>query len=247
MGIKQFSKKYSIWSFKQYSPTRWVAYIATIIFVLQCFMFFFQPADPRVHDDNIFVNIWIKWFGFFTIQSNLIVGVYVIWYWINPKSKGVNGNFLPYMVSYITITFTLYSALLLPAAIRDGSVDKWGWVGYATNILQHYLVPISAIVFYFVYLGTCKQDFNKPNNDFPKSLLLGMIYPLCYVLYAILLPFMSAHQYSVYGEFTNLDPKCSIGGNPGGPAAWIYIGGAIAGFILVISLYRLGLFSKKHK
>ena len=66
-----------------------------------------------------------------------------------------------------------------------------------------------------------------------------MIYPCIYVLYACLLPFMSNHQYSVYGAFTNLDPKLVIDGVAGSNSSLIYIFGALLGFVLVLSLYHL--------
>ena len=59
---------------------------------------------------------------------------------------------------------------------------------------------------------------------------MGLIYPCIYIAYACLLPFMSNHQYSVYGAFTNLDPKLEINGVAGNASALIYIFGALAGY-----------------
>ncbi len=248
MSIKQFCTKNKVWDLKSYDLTRWAAFVGTIFFIGSMLMFVFQGPDTRVTDPNIFVMIWIKWFGYFTVQSNIVVGAYLLWYWLNPRHKAVNGNFLVYMVAYITITFTLYSALLLPAAIKSGDVQYWGWVGYTTNIIQHYLVPVSAFVFYGLYVWQHKNDFNSKWKLW-SSMGMGLIYPCIYIAYACLLPFMSNHQYSVYGAFTNLDPKLEINGVAGNASALIYIFGALAGFVLVLILYRLAFvkFNKKAK
>lgn len=244
MKLKEFNQKYSISSFRSYSILRWIALLGAIVFILASLVFFFSTQKSKWYTENIFIAIWLNYFGYFTIQSNIIVGVYFIWYWINPNSKKVNGNFLTYMVSYIFVTFALYSGLLLPSAVKNGSTASWGWVEYYSNIFQHFIIPVIAFVFYGIYVGKNKNSFIYDKTNYWWSIATGMIYPCCYALYAAWLPLMSDHQYSVYDSFTNLDHQLVINGKAGSPFALIYIYGAIVAFFAVLCLFRLGLNKK---
>lgn len=243
--------RYKTTDFKHYTPCRWISFFILPIFAIWIAMFFAHDYNLSGYYNNIWLTLWMDWWGYFTIQSNVLVFIYLIWYWFNPTYKRLHGNFLIYVMTYITVTAGLYSGLLLQGNIEDAkeiaNVGKL-IVFWLTTVIQHMIVPFLMLIFYITYLFTTKEMFNhKRFEGYWICVLLGMIYPLIYVFYAALLPWMSNHHFSVYGQFTNLDGNCIIDGEAGKTYNLIYFAGAIALFFALLNIYRLFLFSKNTK
>lgn len=245
MTYKEFTEKYKIWEFKKYSILRWIAFFSAIIFILQCLCFFI--AQKTTSSDNLFLVVWLTWFQYFGIQTNILIGVYLIWYWINPQCSLLNGKLLIYVMTYACTTFLIYSCALLPNEIINKHFNGLQASAYVVNVFEHYLVPISIFVFYGCYLRYSKNKFIGKNNDYWKTIGMGMIYPTIYVIYCICLPFMSNHTYSVYCSFTNCDSKCLIDGANGSPINLLYIIGALILIFGLLNFVRIPFYEFKKK
>ncbi len=237
--------------FRHYTPCRWIAVSILLVFAIWVILFFVHDYKLGKYYNNIWLTLWMDWWGFFTIQSNVLVFIYLILYWFNPTCKRLHGNFLIYVISYISVTAGLYCGLLLPGSIEDAkSIQNFGnlFIFWLTTVIQHIVIPLLMLIFYITYLFTSKGMFkHKKFEGYWICVTLGMIYPFIYILYAALLPWMSNHQFSVYGQFTNLDTHCLIGGEYGKVFNIIYFVGAAALFFILLNIYRLLLFSKKTK
>lgn len=243
MAFKDSVSRCGVFNFKKYNSIRVVAFVGALVFFWQCIMFCLMFADTAMYEGkNIFLIIWYRWFQYFTIQSNIIVGVYQVWYWINPKQKCLNGNFMIRATAYITITFTLFSCILFPAMIvTQYQINTWDTPIWIVNMLQHFVTPTIALLFFGLYFRDCKNDFHVQFNKKEYWTFVGksLIYPCFYVVYGMLIPFMSGHNVSIYGQFTNLDPKLIIDGMPGSPLALAVFFGAIVIFFIVLCIYKL--------
>lgn len=173
-------------------------------------------------------NLWIHFLQYFTNQSNFLVTFFVIYYFISPKSKVFyKNNLLIYTTAYIVVTFLVYNCILLPSDLPHEAL------GWASSMFKHTINPL-----YMVGLFTMIVVFKKHDNRISKwywSEIYGLIYPTIYVIYAVILPFIS--NYSVYGTMTNLNPDLIINGVAGSTFNLVYIFGVYIAFAIFIPLF----------
>lgn len=129
----------------------WLPLIFGIIVILSTIIFcvlnggrWFEAIDPSTNIKNEFINDLHRIFGpfymigYFTVQSNLILGVAMIVWAYMPKSARASSFFLS-SVSIITITFVAYWALLA----RSVPIYEWtNPYSLISNITLHALNPI---------------------------------------------------------------------------------------------------------
>lgn len=170
-------------------------------------------------------SAWYNWFQYFTIQSNFLVLVFCVLYLLDKKKHFLTTNNLQiYITAYISITGLVYCGLLLPFGGGDSIFDNASF--WIFNVLAHVFVPLATVIVFFLqkYIKQTKQLYN-----ILKTIGYGMIYPVVYLIYAVILPFISNDK-TVYGFFTDLKSN---------PLAVLYIIAAAVLFAIVIYLYCL--------
>jgi hypothetical protein len=119
------------------------------------------PAATRV----------IRFFSYFTIESNLLVAVTAAMLAINPTRDGRVWRVLRLNAAFgITVTLVTYAVLLAPQHNPHG-------INALTNAGLHYVVPIMTIIGWVVF-GP------RPRID-EKTVLLSLIWPALYIVYTI--------------------------------------------------------------
>lgn len=129
----------------------WLPFTFGMIIILSTIAFcvlsggrWFEAIDPSTNIKDEFVNDLHRVFGplymigYFTVQSNLILGVAMIIWASLPKSPRASSFFLA-SVSIITITFVAYWALLAR------SVPVYEWINpysLISNVMLHAINPI---------------------------------------------------------------------------------------------------------
>ena len=213
--------KYRIKNFKTHD---WVALIGLFVFsisIVLTIMKFFDYIQGQNESWKIFFGIIDR----FTYQSNWLLFIYALFYVFNPKCFIFKNNYLLICVmTYITFTFVGYNIVLVGIAKSHSYADDVG-VDIFNNVWLHLVSPL-----YFIVFGMIKM-FMLPNQQ-PKSIYktigFGMIYPLVYVTYLIIIPFaftdyrtnginygnIDNNPYSVYDFATNTYSN---------PTSWAYI------------------------
>jgi len=111
-------------------------------------------------------------FRYYTLQSNLIVGVYFLLLGSKVLNKyDIFNRFFGGVTIYITITFVVFAIFL------QGTYHPTGLQG-VVNIVSHYIVPILAIL-YFVII---KNELTFKRLD----MLWWIIYPLIYIIFMVI-------------------------------------------------------------
>ncbi|HZC69692.1 MAG TPA: Pr6Pr family membrane protein [Jatrophihabitans sp.] len=119
------------------------------------------PASTRV----------IRFFSYFTIQSNLLVAITSAMLAVRPRRDGTPFRVLRLDALFgITVTLVVYSVLLAPQHDPDG-INAW------TNAGLHYITPALAILGWVAFGPRPRIDEN--------TLLRALIWPVLYVAYTI--------------------------------------------------------------
>jgi hypothetical protein len=119
------------------------------------------PASTRV----------VRFFSYFTIQSNLLVAITSALLALRPRRDGMLFRVLRLDALFgITVTLVTYSVLLAPQHDPDG-INAW------TNAGLHYVTPAMAIVGWLAF-GP------RPRID-EATLLVALIWPALYIAYTI--------------------------------------------------------------
>ena len=151
---------------------------------------------------GIFFGSWSK----FTIQSNLLLLIFTTSFYAKMDSKIFKNNtLLIWIMTYITITFLGYNVVLLPAEFKTSSNPLTPYEWFET-ILQHMLYPFLFVIYGFYII--CNRFYEKNSCAF-KTIMLGMIYPVIYLGFSSICPWVIA--YSTYGSFTSTNPLVSNG------------------------------------
>jgi hypothetical protein len=113
----------------------------------------------------------IRFFSYFTVQSNVLVAITATTLAFNPRIDGRFWRVLRLCALYgISVTFVVYFALLRPI------VDLHG-LSKLTDIGLHYVAPLMTIFGWFLF-GP------RPRID-EHTLVLSLIWPTLYVVYTL--------------------------------------------------------------
>jgi hypothetical protein len=119
------------------------------------------PASTRV----------IRFFSYFTIESNLLVAITSGMLALRPRRDGTLFRILRLDALFgITVTLVVYSVLIAPQHDPHG-VNAW------TNAGLHYVVPSMAMVGWLAFGPRPRIDEN--------TLMLALIWPTLYIAYTI--------------------------------------------------------------
>jgi hypothetical protein len=112
----------------------------------------------------------IRFFSYFTIQSNILVAVVSLWLAANPFRDGKVFRVVRLEALFgITVTGLVYTTLLRGVVNLSGA-------GAITNAIVHYIVPSATVVGWLV--------FGPRPRITDNTLLLSLIWPLLYVGYS---------------------------------------------------------------
>lgn len=117
----------------------------------------------------------VRFFSFFTIQSNILVAICFTFLWLKPKSKGgfffFNRKNATAITLYITIVGIIYNMILrflwLPTGLQR----------VADEVL-HLVIPILVLVYWFLFVDKKLLVF--------KNILPWMIFPFLYLVYTLI-------------------------------------------------------------
>lgn len=121
-----------------------------------------EPLDRRL----------VEFFSYFTIQSNVLVGIATGMLALNPGRDGALWRVARVASMFgITVTIVIYHVVLSPLAAFDG-------LAAVSNVALHYVVPILAIIGWLA--------FGPRDRIGCKTLLLSAIWPVAYLLYTLI-------------------------------------------------------------
>lgn len=153
--------------------TGWISLIITMVLNYQA-----------VLDGIDAIVLYSYTFSYYTIQSNLIVAIWltfaIIYHNKEEKPRFLKSPVQGAITLYITVTFMIFAILL------SWLYKPTGWAA-VTNLTMHYLIPIAFIVDWIV-------TGNKTEYQW-KYALYWLVYPLGYLIYTM-----------IHGLFTNFYP-----------------------------------------
>ena len=121
-----------------------------------------EPLDRRL----------VEFFSYFTIQSNVLVGIATGMLALNPGRDGALWRVARVASMFgITVTIVIYHVVRSPLAAFDG-------LAAVSNVALHCVVPILAIIGWLA--------FGPRDRIGCKTLLLSAIWPVAYLLYTLI-------------------------------------------------------------
>ncbi len=118
---------------------------------------------------------WFNGFKAFTMQTNLIVTIWltlaIIWHNKPESLQKIEGPLKGAFTMYITITFVVFAILLSPF------YQPTGFAAFS-NLVLHYITPIAFIIDWILTEIKIKYKWNY--------LFYWIWYPLCYIVFAII-------------------------------------------------------------
>lgn len=172
-------------------------------------------------------KIWFKGLDYFTIQCNLMILAYCICYLINLKKKFLKSpRFMIYVGAYSMVMFIIYNVVLLPQDIGATDADH-GLLYWMGSVIRHEIIPVC--FFTLILICGLRKEWLKTGKLW-SCVGVGMIYPLCYTVYALFIPLARADgSTSVYGTFSNVWSN-----RGGGPSNLAYIVMTVVLFIVTL-------------
>lgn len=125
---------------------------------------------------------------YFTIQSNILCGLYWLWCAVFPERR--NAKFTLVVTTYITITGLVFILLLEDGIIeqiytRLGQheiTDITHYYAMIVSIITHYMIPFLAIIDFIVFTDMREIKTNKK----------VMLYPIGYAVFALIYTMFSS-------------------------------------------------------
>ena len=153
--------------------------------------------------------IWLNSFKYYTMQTNLIVSVWlilaIVWHNKPESLKRITGPLKGAITLFITTTFIFFAILLAPF------YQPTGFAAF-TNIVLHYLTPIAFIVDWILTETKTKYKWNY--------LPYWTIYPLSYLLFSFIhgsftgdyiYPFLNVDTLGIPGYFISVSALVGVG------------------------------------
>lgn len=126
------------------------------------------------------LNRALNVFAFFTIQSNVLVGVTCGLLAVRPRASRVFAVLRLTSLVGITVTFVVFHVVL--SRLLD--LDTWA---QAANQLQHTVVPVLAVVGWLV--------FGPRGLTSPRVARLTVVFPLLFVVFTMVRGPLASHWY----------------------------------------------------
>ncbi|MEO5592946.1 MAG: Pr6Pr family membrane protein [Chitinophagaceae bacterium] len=158
---------------KQSSPSRKV-FLAVMV-ILGWFALIAQFYINTTNKITSIPEMIIRYFSFFTIQTNLIVAICFTVLLFNPDSKW--GNFfskqqtLAAVTVYIIIVGLIYNIILRFLWAPEG-LQK------IVDELLHSIIPVLALIYWLVFAAKNKLEW--------KNIPTWLIYPFAYIIYILI-------------------------------------------------------------
>lgn len=231
--------------FKNLKLNEWLNFVGIFIFLVSLgfsiydFVHYLIPLVPfdQAHPEKIWFGVIDK----FTYQSNWILLIYSIFYFLFPKHQILKSEkFFISALVYIFFTFIGFNVILVGLSNNSGYTGLP--VDIALNAWTHVIAPIYFFIFGFIKMY---QTNFKKEYKYLSFFLKGMIYPTIYGIYICTIPFVLTNwqepnsslppgSYSVYGDATNTAEN---------PLSWAYICGMY--FVFFPLSYALFFYSWK--
>lgn len=168
----------------------------------------------NTYSSNIFLFSWFNFLQYFTTQTNLIIMVtfiVLIIFYFKKKDDVFNITILKYVTTYISVTFTIFTLLLLPSFLIGSKdlIQEYNLHAYLPEtICYHVICPVTIIVYYVCFIHANKNKYNYYKQT-KKYYIVGMIYPCIYMLYMIFINFVPLFgtYHSIYGTVSNFNPN----------------------------------------
>lgn len=143
-------------------------------------------------------GIW-QWWMYFTIQTNILIAVYLISFSFFDKKISLNTiNYMRIMsLIMISIVSIMYWALVFKNELNDNNNDWIDWINSA------YFHGISFILLLSHFFWDKIISKNKYEIDIKKVLIIGFTYYILYfVIVVILVQWIDPNHWTVYGNIT---------------------------------------------
>ncbi len=117
----------------------------------------------------------VRFFSYFTIQSNILVGICFTLLWLSPKSKW--GYFFAQTKVITAITLYMFIVGLVYNLILRFQWEPQGLVRVADELL-HFVNPLLVLLYWLFFV-------NKKTLEF-KSIFTWLVFPALYLIYTLI-------------------------------------------------------------
>ena len=184
-------------------------------------------------NEGDFREIWYSSLTYYTQQCNILFGIVYIIYFLKQKLNFFKkGNLLCCIATYAAINLIFFNSWMIFNIFYDAI--KFDYTQQNILIFKK-TIDICQYVFFFeinpmfmISLFIINAKFNNykkqiPKNKVIKSFFYWLIYPFCYLIYVLIIPFLTCgvdhRNFSVYGNFTNCCPNCFYQKNKNDPSS----------------------------
>lgn len=184
-------------------------------------------------NENDFKEIWYSSLTYYTQQCNVLFIVVYFIYFFNQKSNFFkNKSLLCCIAAYATINLIIFNSWIIFNLFHnvikfDYSQQKILISKKILNTCQYiFLFEINPIFMISLFIVNAKLNiFSKQikKKKIIKSFFYWIIYPFCYSIYMLIIPFLTCgvdcRNFSVYNNFTNCCPNCFCQKNENDPSS----------------------------
>ncbi|ASZ09288.1 hypothetical protein CK556_02955 [Mesoplasma chauliocola] len=215
------------------------SFVPFFCIILDIFMTILQPTEThKEFFQNLFDITIASETIYFSIWTSILTTVWATCSIINIYRKKDNQirwaeseHVLTMIVSYQFLTFFIYTGTTLIAPSKIVGFNTW--YNILKSILEHWVVPI-AIIFYYFYLS---REVKMNSKEYAKKIgWKNCILPIIYIVYVTMRAGFLHYHYGDFPEEHIYQPFPYKGGDPfvDKPYVWIpgYIVTAISGLLL---------------
>ena len=194
----------------------------------------FQWINEIKINEGDFKEIWYSSLTYYTQQCNVLFSIiYIIYFFKQKLIFFKKGNLLCCIAAYAAISLVIFNFWMIFNIFHD--VIKFDYTQQnilifkrAINICQYvFLFEINPIFMISLFIVNAKfNNYYKKQitkNKVIKSFFCWLIYPFCYLIYVLIVPFLTCgadhRNFSVYGNFTNCCPNCFYQKNKNDPSS----------------------------
>lgn len=184
-------------------------------------------------NEGDFKEIWYSSLTYYTQQCNVLFSIiYIIYFFKQKLIFFKKGNLLCCIAAYAAISLVIFNSWIIFNIFHD--TIKFDHTQQnilifkrAINICQYvFFFEINPIFMISLFIVNAKYNNYKKQitkNKVIKSFFCWLIYPFCYLIYVLIVPFLTCgadhRNFSVYGNFTNCCPNCFYQKNKNDPSS----------------------------